>query len=35
MNNKQHGPLIVEGKLADSERMNRKATSCEARLAKI
>ncbi|PQQ25244.1 assimilatory sulfite reductase (NADPH) hemoprotein subunit [Photorhabdus hindustanensis] len=25
MNNKQHGPLIVEGKLADSERMKRES----------
>lgn len=35
MNEKHPGPLVVEGKLTDAERLKKKVISCAAPLPKI
>jgi sulfite reductase (NADPH) hemoprotein beta-component len=35
MSEKHPGPLVVEGKLTDAERMKLRATTCAAPLRKI
>lgn len=34
-NEKYPGPLVVEGKLVDAERLKKRATTCAAALPKI
>ncbi len=35
MSDKHPGPLVVEGKLADAERLKKRVTSCAEPLPKI